>query len=108
MMKTLQYPGKVPRMAAYLIVNTDIHDPALYEQYKAGVPALIKKHGGEYLARGGEFEVFEGAWHPKRVVLLRFPSLEAARALLNDPNYQPFKKIRHSAAHADIVGVEGL
>jgi uncharacterized protein (DUF1330 family) len=95
-------------MSAFLIVNTDIHDPALYEQYKAAAPALIKKHGGEYLARGGELEVFEGTWKPKRLVLLKFPSLDAARALLNDPEYQPFKKIRHSAANADIVGVDGL
>lgn len=95
-------------MPAYLIVNTDIHEPAAYERYKAAVPALIRKHGGEYLARGGEFEVFEGSWRPCRVVLLRFPSLAAVRSFLGDPEYQPFKAIRQTAAHSDIVGVEGL
>ena len=39
-------------MSAYLIVNVDVQDPAAYEEYKAGVPAVVRKHGGEYLVRG--------------------------------------------------------
>ena len=40
-------------MAAYMIVNMEVKDPAAYEAYKAKVPALIARHGGEYLVRGG-------------------------------------------------------
>jgi len=95
-------------MPAYLIVNTHIHDAAAYERYKAAVPALIRKHGGQYLARGGPHQVFEGSWQPTRVVLLTFPSLTSIKALLDDPEYQPWKTLRHSAAKTDLVGVEGL
>ena len=28
-----------------------------YEEYKAKAPALIKKHGGRYIVRGGKFAV---------------------------------------------------
>ena len=42
---------------------------AAYEEYKAKVPTLISKHGGEYLARGARFVILEGDWKPSRVVL---------------------------------------
>ena len=98
----------IPGMPAYLIVTTDIHDPEAYDRYKAAVPAFIRKHGGEYLARGGAVEIFEGTWMPPRIVLLRFPSMAHIRAFLDDPEYSPWKALRHSAAETNLVGVEGL
>lgn len=95
-------------MAAYLIVNTEIADKAAYERYKAAVPDLIRKHGGEYLARGGALEVLEGDWRPERIVLFRFPSMDAIRGFISDPEYQPWKALRHSAARADLVAVQGI
>lgn len=95
-------------MAAYLIVTTDIHDAEAYERYKAAVPVFIRKHGGEYLARGGTVEVLEGAWNPSRIVLLRFPSMTHVRAFLDDPDYRPLKALRHSAAKTNLVVVEGI
>ena len=94
-------------MAAYLIVDVVVNDPAVYEQYRAQVPALIRKHGGEYLVRGGALEVIEGTWAPKRLVVLRFRDRAAAQAFLNDPEYRPLKEIRHRAATTDLVLVDG-
>lgn len=54
-------------MVAYLIVDIDIHDPSAFAAYRNGVPALIAKPGGEYVVRGGDFEVFEGNWTPRRI-----------------------------------------
>ncbi len=65
-------------MAAYLIADVDVHDPVAYEEYKAAIPPLVRKHGGETLARGGAIEVFEGDWRPSRLVLFRFASMERA------------------------------
>ncbi len=95
-------------MPAYLIVTTDVHDAEAYERYKAAVPVFIRKHGGEYLARGGAVEVFEGAWNPTRIVILRFPSMTRVRAFLDDPEYRQWKALRKSAATCELVGVEGL
>ena len=39
---------------AYLIVDTIITKPTLYEQYKELAKPLIESFGGEYLARGGK------------------------------------------------------
>jgi uncharacterized protein (DUF1330 family) len=44
-------------MTAYMIVDLKVHDQEEFETYRQGVPALIAKHGGEYIVRGGDFEV---------------------------------------------------
>lgn len=95
-------------MAAYMIVNVDVQDPTAYEEYKARVPALVRKHGGEYLVRGGKFVVVEGDWKPSRLVIFRFPDIGSAQALYNDPEYQPLKALRQRASRMDIVIVNGL
>jgi uncharacterized protein (DUF1330 family) len=95
-------------MAAYLIVNVDVKDPEAYEEYKSKVPALVRKHGGEYLARGGRSVVLEGDWRPARLVIFRFPDLAAAQALHDDPEYRPLKALRQRASSTDMVAVEGL
>ena len=95
-------------MNAYMIVDVDVRDPAVYEEYKTKVPALIRKHGGEYLVRGGNFVVLEGDWEPNRLVILRFPDIASAQAFLIDPEYQPLKALRQRVSTVDIVAVEGI
>lgn len=95
-------------MAVYVIVDIHIKDQAAFEGYKRGVPPMITKHGGEYLARGGAAETLEGDWKPGRVVLLKFPDQAAVKAFLNDPEYQPLKVLRESAADSQMVSVEGI
>ena len=95
-------------MAAYMIVNVDIRDPAAYEEYKTKAPIVVSKHGGEYLARGGRFVALEGEWKPSRVAVFRFPDIASAQALYDDPEYQPLKVLRQRVSKMDIVVVEGL
>jgi len=96
-------------MPIYLILDNTIHDPAKYEEYKRAVPAIVAKHGGEYLARGGRFEVLAGNWDPKRIVIFKWPNRDAVNAFMTDPEYQPWKKLRESAATTNnLLLVEGL
>ena len=95
-------------MPAYMIVNIALKDPVAYEKYHAEVPALIRKHGGEYLVRGGQIEVLEGNWQPQRLVLFRFPDRASVHAFMDDPAYAPLKKLRQSIAGTDAVVVDGL
>ena len=95
-------------MAAYIIAQIDVTDAEAYEGYKAQVPTLIEKYGGEYLARGGAVEVLEGEWSMPRTIILRFESLEAARAWYAADDYQPVKALRQRASRGNIVLVEGV
>jgi uncharacterized protein (DUF1330 family) len=95
-------------MPAYLIVETDIHDPEQYERYKAASPAAVAAGGGRFVARGGELAVLEGDWHPARLVVIEFESLEAAKRFYKSPEYQEVKKLRDGAARLRMVAVEGI
>ncbi|MEP6885203.1 MAG: DUF1330 domain-containing protein [Gammaproteobacteria bacterium] len=95
-------------MVAYFISDADIEDAAGYKEYTTKVPVLIEKYGGEYLVRGGEFEVHEGDWRPHRLVIFRFPDREAIRAMIKDPAYLELKRIRQRTAKTCLVAVDGL
>ncbi len=95
-------------MPAYLIADVALTDAAAYEPYKAAVPAIVARHGGEYLVRGGDFEIIEGTWTPTRLVLFRFPNRAAIHAFLDDPDYAPFKALRLRLATTDSVAVDGV
>ena len=95
-------------MPAYIIVETDIHDAEQYELYKQAAPAAVSAGGGRFIARGGELAVLEGEWQPKRLVLLEFPDLEAAKRFYDSPEYQEAKRLREGAASFNMVAVQGL
>lgn len=95
-------------MPAYVIVETDIHDPERYERYKQASPGAVGAGGGRFIARGGELAVLEGNWHPKRLVLLEFGSLDAATRWYASPIYQEAKRLREGAANLNMVAVEGI
>ena len=67
-------------MAAYIVVDICVLDPAGYEEYKKLAPSSIRQYGGKYLIRGGTVQTLEGEWPLKRLVVLEFESAERARA----------------------------
>jgi uncharacterized protein (DUF1330 family) len=95
-------------MAAYVIAHIDVKDPVKYEDYKKMSPVSIAKYGGRFIARGGAVEVLEGTWEPKRLVLLEFPSAEAARRWYESEDYAPAKALRQATSTGDLVMVEGV
>ena len=95
-------------MAAYVIAETDVHDPERYERYRAASPGAIAAGGGRFIARGGELAVLEGDWQPKRLVLVEFDDLGAARRWYDSPQYREARRLREGAATLRIVAVEGL
>ena len=86
----------------------DVHDVEAFGRYQTDVPALVSKHGGEYIVRGGESEVLEGDWQPKRLVIFRFPDRQSIHNLLDDPTYADLKALRFRTATSNIVAVDGI
>ena len=93
----------------YLIVDMNITDMDQYRQYMAEAPAAVKAAGGEYLVRGGQFQVMEGDWQPARVAMLRFPSFDAAKAFYDGEMYRQARAKRAGAtSYFNMVLVEGV
>ena len=95
-------------MAAYLIVDLEVTDPVVIEEYRTQVPATVEKYGGRFLVRGGKSDVLEGSWQPKRVVVLEFPSVERARQWYDSEEYRGPKALRFKSAKTNLILVEGV
>ena len=94
---------------AYLIVEMQISDPEQYKQYMAVAPAAVAAAGGEYLVRGGRHETLEGDWQPARIVMLRFPSFEQAKAFYDSEMYRLARAKRDGATEFfNLILVEGV
>jgi uncharacterized protein (DUF1330 family) len=94
--------------SAYIIANVTVTDPQQYEEYKKWSSAAIQAHGVEVCVRGGNVEVLEGDWSPTRLVVLKFPSVEAARRFNDSPEYGRARASRQGAAVMRMVLVEGV
>ena len=95
-------------MAAYIVLNIEVIDSALYPEYAKAAGATVEQYGGKYLARGGMAEALEGTVEPKRVVILEFPSYERAKAWWDCDEYRGPKAIRQRAATSDTILVQGV
>lgn len=95
-------------MAAYVVVQVDVHDPVKYENYKKLVPPSLENFGGRFIARGGKTETLEGNWAPKRFVIVEFPSVERAKAWWASRDYAEAKALRQATASTQMIVAEGL
>ena len=93
-------------MAGYLIANIEVTDAKTFEDYRNQVAPIIARFGGRYLVRGGATVMLEGA-AAKRLVVIEFPTLDAARAFYDSAEYAPVLALRLASAASDIVLVEG-
>ncbi len=95
-------------MAAYVIFDVEIRDPAQYQQFMSGVKPALEAAGARYLSRGGAHKIYEGDWTPRRIVILEFPSVAAWEEFYYGPTYQGLKQIRDACSSARLVSVEGV
>ena len=96
-------------MAAYAIGYLQMRDPSWAAEYGPKTAALVEKHGGKYIVRGGPMERLEGEGGlPSVIVVLEFPSMEQAKAWYNDPEYAPMIQLRQGGSDLDFILVDGL
>ncbi len=95
-------------MPAFILAHIRVTDPSRWEQYRAAVPAVIARHGGRYIVRGGEGVALEGTHDSRRVVILEFPSTDAAESFWHSAEYAAVKKLRNGAADVDAVLLPGV
>jgi len=93
--------------AGYVIAQINVTDPEAYKDYVAAVSPVVAQFGGEYLVRGGPAEHFESAPVGARTVVIRFPSLQAARNWYHSEEYAPVRAMRQAASTSLQTIVEG-
>ena len=96
-------------MPAYFIVDQlEVTDPETMKPYMAGVAATIEQYGGRFIVRGGKFDVTEGDWTPRRVIVLEFRDMATLKAWYDSPEYTPLKEMRLASSRSNAIMVEGV
>ena len=95
-------------MNGYVIANIDVKNTEVYKKYVEGVVSTIKKFGGEYLVRAGEFKVMEGEWKHSRTVVIKFPNYEKALEWYSSEEYKPVKPIRLANSVGNMIIIKGV
>jgi uncharacterized protein (DUF1330 family) len=92
-------------MSALWIAHVKVTDEEAYGRYAALASQAIKAGGGEILARGGRYEQLEGPDRPRNVVI-RYPSVEAARAVYDSDLYQEALTHAEGASEREVSIIE--
>ena len=95
-------------MSAYLIADVEITDESLYAQFRERMTPTLEAYSGKFIARGGEIEVFDGSWNPKRLAIVAFDSMEQARSWLASTEFKGLDGIRTGSSNINLVLVEGV
>ena len=93
-------------LPGYVVAEVDVTDQATFQKYAEKAPGTIAQYGGHYVIRGGKSDSIEGD-APKRFVVIRFDSVEKAKAWEDSPEYDAIKPIRHSSAKSRVFIIEG-
>jgi uncharacterized protein (DUF1330 family) len=89
-------------MPAYWVARSKINDPVAYKKYTDLVPAIIAKHGGKVLARGGKFQIMEGPQKFQRFVVIEFPTFEQGVACFTSDEYNKAAAFRRRSGAGEV------
>ena len=95
-------------MKGYVIFQEDVFDEQAFERYKSMSPTSIEKYGGEFVVRGGDIDVLEGAFEHGRVVIIAFPSVDRAREWDHSDEYAEARKLRLGISSGQAIIVPGV
>jgi uncharacterized protein (DUF1330 family) len=105
-----QSNGKDTPMAlpGYLVGQLRITNETVFRNEYAPFPGQVQKQfGGRFLVRSDRVELLEGVSCGPRLVVIEFPSTEAARAYYHSPDYQRLAPIRQRSCETTLILAEG-
>lgn len=86
-------------MTYYVYGELTLKQSSWVKAYLADINAFIEKHHGRVLSRSINMEKIDGQRPlPTNVILVEFPSREAALEFFSDPDYQPLRQSRLDGA----------
>src|SRR4051794_1387601 len=95
-------------MKYYGYAEIEVTDPAWISEYVQKVTEIIERRGGRYLARTGQVEAIEGEPAARTtVVLVEWPSKEAADEFYESEEYRPYREQRKAGAKNRLLMIAG-
>lgn len=84
-------------MPAHVIIEVQVRDAGLYEDYRHRLPPTMAEFGGVPIVRGFA-EVLEGQTPMDRLSVIEFPDRQSAVAWYSSPQVQALSEQRRAAA----------
>ena len=95
-------------MKYYAVASLNFKNPLWIQDYLRDVTPMVTKVGGKYLARTSKIEKIEGtAALPESMLIIEFPSKEAAEQFYYSEEYQPHKEARLNGSVGDFFLIAG-
>lgn len=95
-------------MKYYCVAELEITDQAWVPAYVENVTRMVERFGGKYLARTSGVEKLEGDGPPPQILLiLEWPSREAALAFYESDEYSPYLQSRLQGAKSQLLLAKG-
>ena len=92
-------------MPGFWMIRSTVTDPEAFAAYAALANPAVQKHGGRFIAFGGQHETREGSDVPRNVII-EFPTYADAVACYDDPDYQASLVHGHKAMTRELVIVD--
>lgn len=94
-------------MAYYSVLAVTPTNEDWIADYIGQANALVAKHGGKYLARTSSHQQLEGDISEAALrIVIEWPSADAAKAFMADPEYVPHLKARTAGSNSQHFLVE--
>jgi uncharacterized protein (DUF1330 family) len=91
-----------------MIGEVEATDQSWVAEYVANVTGMVERWGGRYLARTPKAEKVEGARSLQGImVIVEWPSKEAATAFYESEEYRPYRQKRLAGAKNEFLLVAG-
>ena len=95
-------------MKYYTFVELVLRDSCWILDYANNVTRLVERFGGKYLARTDKVSLLEGSRPtPEIVIIIEWPSKEAASRFYESAEYQPLLRSRTAGATNNLLFIAG-
>jgi uncharacterized protein (DUF1330 family) len=98
-------PGTMSSYAIAHLRSVDVGPPIV--EYLNRIDATLEPYGGRFIIHGGPVEVLENSW-PGSIVVIEFPTSEAAHAWYRSPAYQAILPLRTENSDGSAIIVDGV
>jgi uncharacterized protein (DUF1330 family) len=94
-----------PGYAVAYLRDVDFNDKIV--AYLERIDATMEEYGGRFVVHGGQLHPLEGEW-PGALVVIEFPSTQAALDWYASPAYQEILPLRTENTHSIATVVDGM
>ncbi len=91
-----------------MLADVEWIDEAARRRYVKLLSPTLAEYQGEFIVATTDVDVVEGEWrHAGILVLIRFPTLERARAWYASEEYRPALRVRQASSRSRLMIFEG-